>query len=299
MMEKHVSRVVFILLVITLGLLWQVKRGEADPPASLERGDTARPLPSAAVEITFLDVGQGDAAFIEWPNQTQMLIDCGPDTSVLEGLGRVLPFYDRTIDYLIVTHPDLDHYGGCIDVLARYQIANIVYTGLPKSDPSWQYFWEEAQAEGAKYHQIERAQTWEIGSTTLRFLSPDHQVKADEKDNNTSIVIKLSSGDSDVLLAADAEKELEEYLVNTYSTQLASEALKVSHHGSGGSSLISFIQAVKPAHAVISVGADNEYGHPSLRVLRRLERSGARIWRTDLSGDIKVRLYNDHIEVDD
>lgn len=296
-MEKHASRIVFILLLITLGLLWQVKRGAADPPAKLERAETSSPSSSPATTITFLDVGQGDAAFIVWPDQTQMLIDCGPDTSVLEGLGRVLPFYDRTIDYLVVTHPDLDHYGGCIDVLNRYQIANIVYTGVTKSDPSWQYFWAEAQAEEAEYHQIEQAQTWQIGSTTLRFLSPDHQVKADEKDNNTSIIIKLSFGDSDVLLAADAEAELEEYLVNTYSTQLASEVLKVSHHGSGGSSLASFIQAVKPAHAVISVGADNDYGHPSLRVLRRLERAGAAIWRTDAQGDVKVKMYQDHLEV--
>jgi len=322
-MEKKAFQVIFILLAVTLGLLWQVKFGggedkaieaETDAPQQVrgkllrqEAGQVAKSEPdSDALEITFLDVGQGDATFIEWPGEVQMLVDCGPDTKVLAGLGRVLPFYDRTIDYLVVTHPDLDHYGGCTDVLTRYDIGNIVYTGVQKVESSWQYFWEQIQGEGAKYHQIDKEQTWEIGRTTVRFLYPDHPVRTDlvvpgfaksGKDNNTSIIMKLSLGESDVLLTADAEKELEEYLVNTFGDQLDVEVLKISHHGSGGSSITPFIAAVTPDHAIISVGAGNSYGHPSRRVLRRLERSSSTIWRTDAQGDVKVRVYQDHVEV--
>ena len=302
-MEKKAFQVVLVLMVITLGMLWRVKREEIAVGRGKESINVAGSSP--AVKLTFLDVGQGDAAFIEWPDETQMLVDCGPDSAVLEGLGRVLSFYDRSIDYLVVTHPDLDHYGGCADVLTRYDISNIVYTGVQTSAPPWQYFWNEAQVEGAVYHQIEKEQTWDIASTSVRFLYPDHNFAKDltvpgyaksAKDNNGSIVIKLSWGDSDALLTGDAEKELEEYLVNTWGDQLAAEILKISHHGSGGSSITPFIVAVTPDHAVISVGADNDYGHPSLRVLRRLERAGAKIWRTDQQGDVRLRMFADRIE---
>ena len=84
------------------------------------------------LRITFLDIGQGDATFIEFPNGEQMLVDCAEDGKILEALGRVMPYYDRDIDYLMITHPDFDHYGGCTDVLNRFEVKNIVYNGFKK-----------------------------------------------------------------------------------------------------------------------------------------------------------------------
>src|SRR3989344_9396567 len=88
--------------------------------------------------VVFLNIGQGDAALINFGNGQKMLVDCGPNRSILSALGRHLPFYDRTIDYLLVTHPDLDHYGGCVDVLKRFDVKNIIINGATKAyDPYW------------------------------------------------------------------------------------------------------------------------------------------------------------------
>ena len=258
------------------------------------------------VAITFLDIGQGDATFIEWPDGTQMLIDCAKDARVLEALGRVMKFYDKEIDYLVVTHPDADHYAGCIDVLKRFKVNNIVWTGYMVPDPQWHYFLKMVDEEQADTVQIREKAVWQIAGTTLSFLYPNHDVATDATvpgfdkiaDNNTSIVIKLSYGESDLLLTGDAEAPLEQYLVDAYGDTLNVQVLHVGHHGSNSSSIQPFLSTVTPAHAIISVGKENDYGHPTLRVLRRLERAGAKVWRTDERGDITARIYTNNIFIE-
>ena len=110
-------------------------------------------------------------------------------------------------------------------------------------------------------------------------------------------MLKLSLGESDVLMTGDAEAPLEEYLVEKYGEQLDVEILKVGHHGSGGSSSQLFIDAVSPEYSTISAGAENRYGHPTRRVLRRLERASSTIWRTDTQGDILMEIGREGVEV--
>jgi len=257
-----------------------------------------KPEANRQIEITFLDIGQGDASFIEWPDGEQMLVDCAKDARILEALGRVMNFYDRQIDYLLVTHPDLDHYGGCTDVLERFEVENIIYTGLQKGDASWEVFWQTVQEEGARYYQINEEEEWPIGDSNLHFLFPDYDVNsgsppfslAKDDTNNLSLVFMLSLGGVDVLFTGDMEDDLEKYLIGKYGDLLDAEILKVGHHGSGGSSSQEFLDIVTPELSTISVGADNKYGHPSLRVIRRLERQNSSVWRTDRQGDIKLYL---------
>lgn len=257
----------------------------------------SRPKPPTGVRASFLSIGQGDAAYIEFPNGADALVDCGKDRRVLSRLGRRMRFFDRTIDYLIITHPDLDHYGGCVDVLKRFTVKQIITNGGRKEyDDFWMTFWDAVEKERAVYAEIDKESIWEIGSTTLHFLYPDRpvsEIKGDVETNNKSIVFLLAHGNRTMLFTADAEKELEEYLVQKYGNLLDSDILKVAHHGSPSSSEKPLLDVVTPKHAVISVGKENRYGHPSLRVIRRLERAGARVWRTDTSGDILVE-YDDH-----
>ena len=165
------------------------------------------------IKITFLDIGQGDATFIEFSNKQQMLVDCAKDSRILEALGRAMPFYDRSIDILVVTHPDLDHYGGCIDVLKRFHVDKIIYTGFEKNNQFFDAFKNEIEIQqnnGTKYIEIDKEQIWNIASTTVHFLFPDRTVEQTNfEGNNTSIILKISQGDQDILLTADAEKELE------------------------------------------------------------------------------------------
>jgi len=282
---------ILILLVIILGLLWYLKKDEVKI-GEVEVGER--------LQITFLDIGQGDATFIEFPDGQQMLVDCAIDGRIIEALGRVMEFYDHDLDYLLITHPDLDHYGGCTEVLHRFDVKNIIYNGWEKDYVDfWVEFWQAIQDEKSKYIEIDQEDSWEIASTSLHFLYPDHAIRKNpnipghDKEtgaNNASIVFELNYAGVEIMLTGDAEAELEEYLLATYGEQLDTDILKASHHGSGGASHQEFVDIASPLHTTISCGRDNNYGHPSRRVLKRLERASSTVWRTDWQGDIVVEI---------
>ncbi len=297
-----------ILLVITVGLLLFVRSGIEK--SGIGEGLTEELEKEPVLNITFLDVGQGDATFIEFPDGQQMLIDCAIDARVIEALGRTMPFYDRDIDYLVVTHPDLDHYGGCIDVLNRFDVGHILYNGFEKPyDDLWQEFdgqLEKHRSNGKLYTLTEEQFVWNIASTTVNFLYPDHSIVDNsnvpnvEKEtgaNDTSVIIKLSYGDQDVILTGDAEEDLEEYLITIYEDQLDVEILKAGHHGSKTASIEKFVSSTSPDVVVVSAGKNNKFGHPSRRVLKRFERASTTVWRTDVSGDILISVSTSTYDV--
>lgn len=254
---------------------------------------------ATVLEIDFLDIGQGDATLITFLDKRQMLIDCAIDARILEALGRVMEFHDTYIDYLVVTHPDADHYGGCIDVIERFEIGSIVLNGLEKEDLYYKEFARVVAQEDAEIIVLESEELWSIAGTTLHWLYPDHNISIDSsipnfgKDtgpNDTSIVVKMTYGDVDILLTGDAEEAEELYLVNKYNQALDVEILKAGHHGSNTSSILPFVEATSPDYVIFSAGEENNFGHPSLRVIRRFERQGAEIFRTDIQGDISVDI---------
>ncbi|MFH1286769.1 MAG: MBL fold metallo-hydrolase [Candidatus Magasanikbacteria bacterium] len=293
---------IMTLLAIVVSLLVYVGSTEEEGQVLGEK------IESGAVEVTFLDIGQGDATFIEFSDGQQMLIDCSEDARVIEALGRVMEFYDKSIDYLVVTHPDSDHYGGCIDVMKRFDVGHIIYTGFQKDTDIHHTFLttvEEEVSLGAEYTQLDAEGIWKIASSSVHFLYPDHDVVSDAvvpgftkiDSNDTSIVMKITHGSKDMLLMGDASEDLESYLMSTYSDQLDAGVLKVGHHGSGSSSHEEFLDFVSPNIAAISAGRNNQYGHPSLRVLKRLERVGAKVLRTDKIGDILIEMNTNDIYV--
>lgn len=263
----------------------------------------------ANIKITFLDIGQGDASFIEWPDGTQMLVDCALDARILEALGRVMSPFDRKIDYLLVSHPDQDHYGGCVDVMKRFEVKHIVYNGYKKNSsqylPVFLQTIEDEKKEGAEYIEMDHEQIWNINSSTLHFLYPDmpvnnhpflSTVKKNDVSNNTSILMILQYGNKKVMFTGDSEFEEENYLMSKYSNStLDVDVLKVGHHGSSGSTSDAFLHLSTPEYAIISSGLKNRYGHPTLRTLHRLERSEAKVLRTDTQGDIILYIYEDSI----
>lgn len=301
---KKISIFIFILLVTVTGMLWFVKRRNY---SKTEQVAGEKIVQQDEVKLTFLDIGQGDATFIKFSNGEQMLVDCSEDARILEALGRVMPYYDHNIDYLMVTHPDSDHYGGCQDVLERFDIAHIVYTGFKKeNDSRWDSLLQAIDAEKAQYHEIKSEDVWNIASTTLHFFYPDHPLAFDPSipgyakevgPNNTSIVFSLAYASSSILMTGDAEETLEKYLLATYADQLDTDVIKLGHHGSDSSSIQQFLDMVTPTHAIASAGLNNKFGHPSRRVLKRLERASSTVWRTDLQGDIILRIGIDGINI--
>lgn len=253
------------------------------------------------VEIIFFDIGQGDSALIKFGNGQKMLVDCGPDKKVLSKLGKYLSFFDRSIDYMLVTHPDGDHYGGCPAVLERYDVKNIIFDDFKKSnDPFWRAWTKYSAAENTNWKFINGHEFMIIGSSSLEFFSPDSGGFILKKDadtaNNHSIVFLLKNNLGRFLFTGDMEMPLEEAILEKYCDKdlspcpaLQADYLKVGHHGSDSSTGVSFLKAVSARYAIISSGAKNRYGHPTQRVLRKLQRAQAEIWRTDLKGDIIIR----------
>ena len=250
--------------------------------------------------VKFFNVGQGDAALIHFGNGQKMLVDCGPDRKILSKLGSTMNFFDRTIDYLVITHPDRDHYGCCAAILQRYDVKNIFTNGDEKSgDPYWEDWQKNYLNETADKKILNGYRELKVGNSELFFLSPDNSLdfKVRSGDtNNFSIVFILKSPFGRFLFTGDMEMPLEGAILKKYCANLIScpaikaDYLKVGHHGSKSSSGIDFLKAVKPQYSIISVGqAPNQYGHPTYRVLRKLENVGAQIWRTDQLDDIIVQ----------
>ncbi len=257
------------------------------------------------LKVVFFDVGQGDSIFIETPQKHQILIDGGPISVVLEKLGNEMPFYDRTIDLIILTHPEHDHIGGLLEVLKRYRVENILWTGVLRDTAEFEE-WKRLLIE-EKSAVIEIAQagqsivcTASVLEKTVKmnilhpFENLDKQVI--KNTNNTSIIVQLIFGENKILFTGDVYKSIERKLIER-EPLLKSDILKIGHHGSKTSTSEEFIEAVDPEIGVISVGRENSYGHPTSEVLEILKKYGINILRTDQIGDIKIVSDGQNLEI--
>ena len=263
MNRTHALYIFFIVCVAFFGYI--VYRVTNEVPLGLFKTH------DGLLHVSYLDVGQGDASFIESPSGMQVLIDGGRDTSVLTQLPKVMGYFDRTIDLIIATHPDMDHIGGLVHVLKRYDVKAVMMTDNVNDTPAYTAFLEAVKQESVPVLMARRGQTYDLGkgsegSTTLAILFPDREMR-DAESNTSSIVSRLSYGDADFLFTADSPQAIETYLVSLSDSVLQSEVLKVGHHGSRTSTAAAFAVAVRPAYAIISAGKDNPYGHPHKEVM--------------------------------
>ncbi|MDB5238345.1 MAG: Metallo-beta-lactamase family protein [Candidatus Kaiserbacteria bacterium] len=222
--------------------------------------------------VTFLNIGQGDSIFIDAPSGRQVLIDGGPDSSVLRQLSAVMPWYDRSIDVMIPTHPDADHISGLIDVLAHYQIGLILQSSVLGSTATWHTLEKDISQEGAQIVTGQRGEIIDLGKGAyLEVLSPDRPLPNAET-NTACVVTRLVYGNTSFMLSCDAPKEIENYLVRLDGKALRSDVLKAGHHGSKNSSSPLFVGYVDPTYAVYSRGCDNKYGHPNQETIDTLAK---------------------------
>lgn len=230
-------------------------------------GDTPTDL-----TVTFLDVGQGDAILIETPDEYQVLIDGGPDTSILRELGEALPAFDRSIDMIIPTHPDRDHIGGFPEVFARYEIGHVLASAAVSESEVYDAYIDGVENENSIVFPAQRGQVIELGeNVTLTVLYPDISAIS-RSANDASTVIRLDYGETSMLLTGDIEESVESYLLSSPGIVelLDVDVLKAGHHGSRTSSSLPFLSAITPQHVVIQAGEGNSYGHPHEDVLERL-----------------------------
>jgi competence protein ComEC len=270
-----------LLLVLATTLLWLAITAPAE----------------GRLSITFLDVGQGDAALIEGPEGHRILVDGGPSGPALKrALDRHLPFYDRRIDLVVLTHPQADHVGGLPAVIDGYDVGGVITTGIA-TDTEAYTAWETALGRAQPAQITARRGQWiDLGDgAKLTVIGPTSATKPDGDDpNDTSIVLRLTQGEFSFLLTGDITEDAEAALI-TAGTNLNADVLKVAHHGSRTSTSDAFLARTAPYVDVISVGASNPFGHPTDEVLHRLD--GDLVLRTDLHGDITVSTDGERLWV--
>jgi competence protein ComEC len=248
-------------------------------------------LPDGKLHVVFLDVGQGDAIFVETPSGKQILIDGGPsETQVLAQLGQQMGFWDRTLDLVVLTHPDADHINGLVPVLERYRVATVVHRQIELDSDTYAYWLALVAEEGAVVYEGQAGLALTLDPADARRPGLEMTVLhpgAEEWEgaNDNSVVTRLVYGDVSLLLTGDIEAPVEEALIKAGAIREAT-LLKLAHHGSCGSSTPAFLDAVDPEVVVVSVGADNHFGHPCDEVLERL--SDLPVYRTDEQGAVEM-----------
>lgn len=235
-----------------------------------------------------MDVGQGDASLLHTAGGLNILIDSGPNESVLTALDHVLPPFDRRIDLFFITHPHADHLSGALYILDRYQVGGVVMSDVKYQSMQYDFLKKKIREKGILLFEAKADQDWQIdGDTILDVLFPFTSLRGQvfKNVNNASVVIMLKTTSEQILLTGDMEEELELLLGQYYGHKLAAEGLKVGHHGSKTSSSELLLNLVKPKEMFISVGRNNSFHHPSIQTLARLQKLGS-VKRTDEVGTI-------------
>lgn len=240
------------------------------------------------LKVYFFDVGQGDAAYIRTPENQDILVDGGPDSTILTKLGKEMPFFDREIELVMLSHPQADHLSGLIDVMNRYKIDRILWTKIKCDTGVCQEFERKINEKKILEEKVVAGNAINLGSIEVRIFHPfsDLEDKYLKDSNESTIVAQIVYGKNSFLFTGDISKEIEDKLLNTKFV-LKSDVLKVAHHGSKQSSSLNFLSVINPNYSIISVGAKNSYGHPTPQTLQNLKEINSNFFRTDKDGDIK------------
>ena len=241
--------------------------------------------PDKALNLYFLKAGEGDSELAVLPGGVKVLIDGGPGSETVSSLDKVMPPTNRYIDMVILSHPQLDHFGGLIQIFQRYKVGVFVWNGESANDDTWKNLVGLIKNNGIAAVVVSKGDKISYMDSSFEILAPSVGLVSSDP-NDDSVITRLSSGGISTLFTGDATPKLEQYLVS--GGDVKSDILKVSHHGSKTSSVSSFLSAVLPKIAVVEVGK-NTYGHPTPDALGRLANIGASLYRTDDNGTVHIR----------
>lgn len=255
------------------------------------------------VHLVFCDVGQGDGILI-YQKQTQIVIDAGSDKKILSCLGRHMPFWDRKIELAIITNPDLDHYGGFVDIVRTYEVGQFAISDVGKHDSGFETLEGEVEKRKIEVIEVSRGNKLKLGEMELNILWPLKEIVevlpdedtsnkkvlgeniTEHSPNEFSIVAEFVFGDFQALLTGDIEPPATDTAANAITRHV--ELLKVPHHGSKNGLTEKMLQNSKPQIAVISAGRKNKFGHPHGEIVNLLNDQGVKILGTYNEGEIEV-----------
>jgi competence protein ComEC len=248
------------------------------------------------IKLCFFDVGQGDMEMIQTPGNKRIIIDGGPNESAISKIDKVVPFYDRKIDAIILTHPHADHLVGLISLLKNYEVKSLYFTGVTHNTSEYLEFLKLVKEKNIEVHVVKSGDYIELDNNIrLSFLFPMKDISDEKTDNlnDTSIVARLTWGEESALFMGDLESDGQDELLES-GKYVNSDLIKIAHHGSNDSANQKFIDAVSPEIALISVGRDNKFGHPSQILLNLL--NNVKIYRTDQDGDMEFDMSQSEIK---
>lgn len=241
------------------------------------------------LEVTFFDVGQGDAIFIQTPSGKQMLIDGGASNLILEKLGDEMSYFDRTIDIVVATHGDADHVTGLIPVFRKYEVGNIVESPVRGVSGIFEELESEVAKEvslGARSYIAKKGDVITFGDgVNARILYPSKNISSKTETNDASVSILLMYGEHSFLLTGDLSSSYEPRIIDKQIPKKIT-VYKAGHHGSKTSSGELLLSRVTPEYSVISAGKENKYGHPNEETLVRLQKYSEEILSTIDKGSI-------------
>lgn len=247
------------------------------------------------LRIFFIDVGQGDSTLIITPDKKTVLIDGGGSDSFDVGEKVLLPYLlDRRIlkiDYVLISHFDTDHCGGILTIMEKVKVKNIIISEQAEHSENYERSKKLMIHKKIRLIEVKKGDKIKIGRySEFKILFPTSRLLSENPLNNNSIVAQFNYNNFKMLFTGDIEKLAEQQILKTEKAEIRADILKVAHHGSKTSSIPEFIKAVRPRIALIGVGKNNTFGHPNQQTIKNLENIKCRIYRTDLQGEIIIRI---------
>ena len=292
MNKKICLTILAILLTILLGgggiLLSQrlagtpQEDGKQDAQSSTETENS-----TGKMEVTFLDVGQGDCTIIRTEGHA-MMVDAGNNKAGADLADSLKQEGIDTLDYLILTHPDADHIGGGDNVLESVKVKQVLMLNLVNETKTYEEVIHDIEEYQVKTIYPVSGETYQLGDASFTILSPEEGYSYDEGTRGVSVGIKLVHGEKSFVMCGDAEEKEEKNIVSRFGSKLECDVLKCGHHGSNTATCEEFLDACNPTWAIISCGEGNSYGHPHAEVIARLEDDDVQTYRTDQLGTVRA-----------
>ncbi|AHF07063.1 ComEC/Rec2 family competence protein [Desulfitobacterium metallireducens] len=288
-LTEKLSRVFIVVLLVSSCIAFITGCGVTTGVSTPSQGNaliSSQPMQNGEekLRVSYIDVGQGDSILIQIPNGKNVLIDAGENDQGDKVVSYIRSQGVKRLDLTIWTHPHSDHIGGADAVTKAFDIGQIVMPKQTSSTQSFRSLLTAISQKGLKITEAKAGLKLDLGSEVKAEMLAPNSTQYEEV-NDYSAVLRLTYGQTAFLFTGDAQSESEQEMMNA-GYDLRADVLKVGHHGSRTSTSAAFLARVQPEYAVISVGNDNDYGHPTVNTLTRLQKAGVSLYRTDESGTV-------------